>query len=138
MHPMLRRQQAVEATVQRFVGKPYAPGVHDCARLAAFTLRQMGHKVTLLKGARYRTERGALKAMRRLGFANLMEAVDATNLVRIAPAAALPGDVVAIPTDSEAFGCALFVAVGNGRVIGFSEGLCSVHDAHAYVSAWRS
>lgn len=138
MHPMIRRREAVEATVQRFVGKAYAPGVHDCARLAAFALRQMGHKVPLLKGAQYRTEAGGLKALRRLGFSDLAEAVDALGLVRIAPASALPGDIVALEMEgATGFGCALTVACGNGRVLGFMGGVCAPLEPAAFVAAWR-
>ena len=137
MHPMVKRQRAAQACIDRFVGKPYTPGVRDCARLAAHSMHGMGRKVGLLKGVKYTSEVGAVKALRKLGFADLIAAVDALGLERIPPAAALPGDLVAMPCAPGPFGCALMVAVGNGRVLGFSDGVCAVFQPLEFVTAWR-
>jgi len=138
MHDLIRRQRAVEACVQRFVGKPYKPGVRDCVKLAGHAMHSMGRKVGLTKGVRYSSEAGALKALRSLGFKTLMEAVDKTGLPRIAPAAALPGDIIAMETEGDnAFGCALVVVAGNGRVLGFMNGFGVVMQPHRYLAAWR-
>ena len=90
MNPMIRRQQAAQATIDRFVGKTYRPGTRDCIKLAAFVLRQRGYKLPLLKGLKWSSEAEALRALRRTGFATLVDAVDALELPQIAPAAALP------------------------------------------------
>lgn len=138
MHDLIRRQRAVEACVQRFVGKPYKPGVRDCVKLAGHAMHGMGRRVGLTKGVRYSSEAGALKALRTLGFKSLMEAVDKTGLPRIAPAAALPGDIIAMEADDgNAFGCALVVYAGNGRVIGFHNGMGVVVQPANYLAAWR-
>ena len=76
--------------------------------------------------------------MRRSGHRDLVAAVDAFGLERIAPASALAGDIVALPTDDEVFGAALCVAVGNGRVLGFHEGVCAVLEPKAFLAAWRA
>lgn len=137
MHPMIRRQRAAQACIDRFAGKAYQPGRHDCVKLAAHALRAMGHKVRPLKGVTWSSETGALKALRRTGFANLSDAVDAQGLPRIAPAMLLPGDLVGMPSDGEGFDVALMVAVGNGRIIGFSGGVGAVFQPLSIVCAWR-
>lgn len=139
MHPLIRRQQAVEACVQRFVGKPYEPGVRDCVKLASHVMHKMGRRVGLTKSVRYTSERGALKALKALGFKDLMEAVDATGMARIAPAMALPGDIVALPADG-LFGCALAVTAGNSLVLGFLDdqaGCVRIRLDMPPIAAWR-
>lgn len=137
MNPLIRRQQAAQATIDRFQGKPLELGKNDCARMATFCLKKLGVKVSLLKLGPYKTEIGAAKVLRDLGFANLTEAVDALGLPRIAPAMALPGDILALRA---ADGVALTVAVGNGRVLGFWEaaGVCTVFQPIEFETAWRS
>lgn len=133
---MLKRAEAVDACMARFAGKPYAPGTRDCGKLAAHVLHQMGHPAPLLNRARHTTEAGAVRYIRRQGFASLVELMDATGLSRIAPAAALPGDVVALES-GDAFGCSLTVALDNGLVLGFAGGVCQPIQPHAFVAAWR-
>lgn len=107
--------------------------------MAGHAARQMGHRISILKGLRYTTEAGALKVMRKLGFKDLIEAVDASGLPRIAPAMALPADILAFPAD-DPFGCCLYVYAGNGKAHGYQEG----HDigvtitlAQPAIAAWR-
>ena len=136
MHPMIRRQQAVDATLARFMGKPLTYGRDDCDRMVAFCLKRQGLKTSLLAGGRYSSALGAAKALKRLGHADLPAAVDALDLPRIAPAMCITGDVLALP--AEAFGGALMIAVGNGRVFGFFEGKFQVGEPHLFEAAWRS
>ena len=57
---------------------------------------------------------------------------------RIPPAAALPGDIIAMAmSDGDPFGCSLTVALDNGRILGFKDGICQVLVPLAYVTAWR-
>jgi hypothetical protein len=139
MSALILRQQAAQATIDRFQGKPLQLGKNDCARMAVFCLRQLGVKFSLLKIGPYKTEIGAAKVLRDLGFASITEAVDALGLPRIAPAMCLPGDIMtlkAVGSDD----VALAVAVGNGRVLGFWEtaGVCAVFQPVEYGTAWRS
>jgi hypothetical protein len=89
--------------------------------MAAHLLHQYGVAVPVMKGLKYSTEAGAARALKRTGFADLIDAVDALGLERIAPAAARTGDLIGMPCDGP-WGCALTVAVGNGRVFGFLDG----------------
>lgn len=139
-NPMIRRVAAAQACIDRFSGKPYALGQRDCIKLTGHALHKLGKRVSLTKGLRYSSEAGGVKAMRKLGFGSLLEAVDAAlgAEARIAPAMALPGDIVALPTEGDSpFGCALTVAVGNGRVVGFKDGFGLVIQPLEYVAAWR-
>ena len=138
-NPMVRRVAAVEATIKRFEGRPLKLGRDDCARMAAFCLRKLGVKASLIKAGTYSSEVGARRAMKKLGFASLIDAVDSVGLPRIAPAMALPGDIIAMPLEEEGQ-VALAVAVGNGRVLGFWEasGVCTVIQPMKFTTAWRS
>ena len=136
---MVRRVAAAQACIDRFNGKSYSPSSNrDCIKLTLHSMRKLGRSTGLLKGKRYTSEAGGVKVMRSLGFRSLIEAMDAAGLERIAPAAALPGDIIALETEADSpFGCALTVAVGNGRVIGFSVGIGQVMQPLAYLTAWR-
>ena len=93
--------------------------------------------MSLLKAGSYSSARGAARALVRLGVKDLCEAMDLLGLPRIAPAMALPGDIIALAGPE---GPALTVAVGNGRVLGFYEaaGVCTVLQPHEYLTAWSA
>jgi hypothetical protein len=138
MTELLRRQQAAQATLDRFKGQPLIYGKNDCVRLAAFLLRKMGHRPQLAKAGSYKTPLGAARALQRAGFKDLASAVDALGLPRIAPAAAWPADLVMLPAEGP-FGGALSVAVGNGRVLGYHEDVdgADILQPVQYLAAWR-
>lgn len=135
---MIARRDAAQATLDRFVGVPFHWGKADCVRLAAFNLRQLGYRPRLSKGGAYGSFRGAVKALGLAGFADLMAAVDAQGLPRIAPSQALPGDLVALP--GEEGWPALTVALGNGRVLGWKADRpdCGVMQPIEPLTAWRA
>lgn len=137
MQEMIARVAAAQATLDQWKGKPFKLGRADCVRVAASHLRRMGHRVKLPPAGSYGTPRSALKALKDRGFASLAEAMDGAGFDRIAPAAALPGDIVAIPGDMD-IGC-LTVAMSNGRVAGFHEDCVGVEvlQPTEYVAAWR-
>ncbi|MFV1919132.1 hypothetical protein VPH46_06835 [Sphingomonas sp. MJ1 (PH-R8)] len=138
MSELLRRQHAAQAAVDRFKGQPLAYGKNDCARLAAFVLRKMGHRPQLAKAGSYSTALGATRALQRSGFEDLAAAIDAMGLPRIAPAAAWVADLVLLPAEGP-FGGALSVAVGNGRVLGYHEDVdgADILQPVQYLAAWR-
>lgn len=137
MNPLVRRQRAVQATMERFRGRAFAFGSVDCAKLAAFHLKQMGHKVRLSKAGQYKTLRGATAALRRLGYDTLPDAMDGHGFERIAPASALMGDIVTFACDHPIG--ALGVVAGNGNMLCFHE----LHDQPVIMTmgaidvAWR-
>jgi hypothetical protein len=139
MTTMLKRAAATQACMDRFAGRPYAPGVRDCGKLAAHALHKVGRRAKLLTAARHTTEAGAVRYIRKAGFNDLVELMDAVLPgARIAPAAALPGDIIAMAMDDgDPFGCSLTVALDNGRILGFKDGVCDVLIPSAFVAAWR-
>lgn len=99
MNDLVRRQLALQKTIARFGGKAFKLGSADCAQLARFHLKAMGHRKLPATG-KYATPAGAARALRRHGvqsFEGLMDAL----LPRIAPAAMLPGDVALVPEDPD-------------------------------------
>lgn len=139
MNPMIRRQQAAQATIDRFQGKPLVLGRDDCARMTVFCLKKLGVKVSLLKAGSYKSEMGARRVLKKLGHDSLSDAIDSLGLPRIAPAMCLPGDIMSLKA-AGSHADALVVAVGNGRVLGFWEaaGICTVFQPVEYGLAWRS
>lgn len=144
MTPIQIRQAAAQATVARFDGRALAWGRDDCARMAAFHIKRLGHKVSLAKAGSYHSAAGAVRAIRRAGHASLASAVDAHGLPRIAPARAMMGDLIGLRADgapddaSEGGWVALMVCLGNGRALGFLEGRCGVIQPLEIAIAWRA
>lgn len=140
MHPMLKRQAATQACMDRFAFKAVAPGVRDCSRLAAHALHLQGRSAKLLNASRHTTWAGGVRYLKRTGFASLPDLVDAMGLDRIPPAAALPGDLIGLPSEEgDGFGCSLAVALDNGRVLALNpvSGLIEPMIPHLFVAAWR-
>ncbi len=138
MIEMVKRQGVAQAAVDRFKGEPLTFGKNDCARLAAFVLRRMGHSPQMARAGTYSTASGAVRALKRSGHASLEVWIDTLGLERIAPAAALPADLILLPA-AEPFGGALTVAVGNGRVLGYHDDLetAEVLQPVIFSAAWR-
>lgn len=119
---LLQRQAAFKLTVEAFKGRPFGwggrDGRADCLRLFAAHCRHMGQGVSIVAAGQYSTLIGAHRALKRTGFASLPAAID-SRFERIPPAAALIGDVLALPGEGGLH--ALQIAAGNGRVFGFHE-----------------
>lgn len=134
--PLIRRRDAVQATIDRFDGKPFKLGQYDCARMAAFCVRQQGYRVSMLKGGRYSTERSAMKMLKGLGATSMAEVLDQHFPRLDGPAFAWPGDLIEMASEHRIG--AIAVAVGNGRILGFHEGACRVLEPVDMVTAWRT
>lgn len=119
MIPVLeRRRIATQATIDRFAAQPFVWGRFDCAKMAAFHLRHLGVRVGIAKSGQWQSALGARRALGRMGVASLSELAD-RHLDEIAPAATLIGDIV-IASGDEGHE-ALWIAVGNGAALGWSE-----------------
>ena len=119
MHTRELRKRAAQACIDRFNQRPYKPGIRDCPRLVLYNLHRLHVPVPFAAKLKWKSESDGLRVLKGLGFANLIDAVDALGLPRIAPAMARLGDIIALPTDHKVG--ALSVAVGNGRVLGFTD-----------------
>lgn len=139
--PLVVRKKATDATLEKFGGRPFALGSVDCAKMAAFHLRQFGHKIRLSKAGQYKTVLGAKAALRRMGYESLVEAMDGHGFERIAPAAALLGDVISLPAEHDLAGLGIWL--GNGNALAFHEAhdglvvLMPTPDALRSAIAWR-
>jgi hypothetical protein len=140
MSTMIKRAAATQACMDRFAFKPVEPGVRDCGKLAAHDLHHMGRSAKLLNGWRGKSLESAVRYIRRSGFRDLVDLMDGSGLSRIAPAAALPADIIAMPThEQNGFGCSLAVALDNNRVLGLNpaSGLIEPMIPHLFICAWR-
>lgn len=137
MHVLERRKIATEATRDRFAGQPFQWGKWDCAKLAAFHLRQFGISIGIAKAGKWTTALGAKAALKRMGAKSLSEVAD-RYMAEIAPAAALPGDIIIVPGDGGFE--ALTVVLGNGAVLGWHEdveGCAVLRLTYEQTRAWR-
>jgi hypothetical protein len=137
MDEMVRRRDGAQATLDRFKDVPLRLGRNDCVRMAAYHLRKLGHKVKLPPSGSYNSAKAGKRLLSDLGHASLAEAVDAHGLERIAPAAAVVGDIVMLPGE-EGLG-ALTVCMGNGRVVGYHQDArgAVVMQPTEFEAAWR-
>ncbi len=137
MTPFQRKVAAAQATLDRFKDVPLRLGRNDCARMAAFHLRKLGHKVKLPASGSYASVKAARRELQARGYETLIEAMDGFGFERIAPAAAIAGDIVALPGEGPLG--ALTVSMGNGRVIGYHQDAAGavVMQPVDYVAAWR-
>ena len=138
MKPIERRVAVTQATVDRFKDQPFKWGKNDCGRMVAFHLRKLGYGMKMAKAGSYSSALGARRALKRLGFTDVLEAVDSYGLARIAPAAVVVGDIVALPGDSNMG--ALAVSVGNGRVLAYHEDAdgATIVQPVEFLAAWRA
>lgn len=135
-HALKARAAATQATMARFRDQPFVWGSWDCVRMAAFHLRQLGHRPGLGRGGSYKSALGAKAALKRAGHDDLPAALDAL-MPRIAPAQALVGDIIMCP--GQEFGGGITIAVGNGRVFGYHEDAIGavVQQPLDFTGAWR-
>ncbi len=128
-HVMTARVAAAQATVDAWKGKPFVWGEYDCARLAAYNLKQLGYAPRISRFGYYRSALSATRALRREGFTDVGGWMDSLGLPRIAQAAALPGDILGFGHDDMPLRVGLGVALGNGRMLAFlADQVCHVVD----------
>lgn len=144
---LVRRHSALVATQERFGRRAFELGTADCAQLARFHLRAMGHKRLPALG-KYQSPKSAAAALKRV--AKRVGAAEPTLagvldrlLERIVPAAMLPGDVAIVEQDGAGpyGGGALVVSVGEKFWCWHPdcEGLVAVQPkAMPFLAAWRA
>lgn len=142
--PLLPRQQAVAACLDRFSGKPRQYGAVDCVRSSVIVLRAARVKIPFLKGATYGSRGKAAQLLKSTGHDTLVDCLDALGLERIAPLKTLPGDILALPVpDDDPFGASLFVVTAGGarRAFGLdpitSRFAVGAPDLSLCLAAWR-
>ena len=135
-HVLILRRNAAQATLLRFEGQPFAWGRFDCAKMLAFHLRAMNLSPASAKAGSYSTAIGARRALGRIGAKSLAELLD-VRFARIAPAAALIGDIVSLPSTGKLD--AIGIALGNGRLLSYHEDAVGaiVVQPVQMLAAWR-
>lgn len=136
--PLERRVAATSELLESWRDRPFSwAKASTCGRLITDHLRRMGYKPPVARAGSYRSALAARRALARINCATVGDMLDGLGLQRIAPAAALVGDIVELPGEVP-FG-AMTVALGNGRVLGFHEDLpgAGVLQPQEYVAAWR-
>jgi hypothetical protein len=137
--PLVRRRDAAQALLDAWTKRPMRLGRSDCARMTASHLRRLGWRVKLPASGSYASVRSARREIAKLGHADLAGVLDGMGLPRIAPAAAIIGDVLLLES-ADGLGC-LTVSLGNGRVLGYHDdvpGGAAVLQPLEYLAAWRA
>lgn len=122
-HPLVKRKNAAQATINKFLNQPFVWGSNDCVHLAAHCLVGLGHPDPLEGLAEYDTALGAKRAMTAFGVSRFEDHLDNLGFERIAPARALPCDIWSIPSDDPTWP-ALGIFIQHDRVLAFAEGGC--------------
>ena len=140
-HVLIHRVAVAERVAQKFMGQTFAWGDRDCVRMAHLVVTGLGLKSPLRRAGQYRSERSAIRAMRKLGYETIDQALD-RMFVRIAPASALPGDLLGFPGSVPQLGSALGVALSNGKCVAFISDAAVGGDkailghSHCAATAW--
>lgn len=112
-----QKRTVAQEVLDKYRDQPLVWGETDCARMVAPVLQRAGYKPGLSRAGFYKTEAAALRGMRKAGYQDLAEWLDHIGLMRIPPAAAVAGDIIAFPADPP-WTWALALALGNGRILG--------------------
>lgn len=119
MKHAIERRDATQATLDKWLNKPFEWGKSDCARMGIDHLRNMGHKPKTSKARSWKTAVSAKAAIKRAGFNDLIEAIDDMGHLRIAGAYAIAGDIAIIEADNP-LGC-LCVCIGPNQWLALHE-----------------
>lgn len=136
---LTKRTKVAQMAVDKYKEKPFSfRDNRDCGKMAIFVTNKLGvgpFKISTF--GKYTTAAGALKAIKKQGYDNLIDLMD-QNFPVIAPAAALPCDIVAIPSEDDAIG-ALGISLGNGMVLAYHEEHSGavVGSLEQSIKAWR-
>lgn len=97
----VRRQEATQATLDKFKGKAFSWQGATCAHLLRYHLRMMGHKPPAIPA--FRSPISARTAMKKLGGDNIADVLRAIGMPEIPPAMMMLGDVAVLPGDDGIF-----------------------------------
>ncbi len=141
MPTLIERAAAAESTIAKFLGQEFEWGRRDCLRMVAHHLRALKHTPPLRDAGPYSSHLGAHRALKRTGHATLTDWVDSWGLIRIPPAMALTGDVLALPSGADAMP-SLAIQLSNRRVLAYVPELNVAAATHLVegvvpLAAWR-
>lgn len=118
-----RRRDATYATMQEFGSKRFSFRLgRDCVKMTLFHLRKIGRPIKVATAGSYRDAAGAKRALERMGYASVSEAMDA-HFERIPFSRVLIGDVVLADVGDGEFSeiGGLGIWMGDGTVFCYHE-----------------
>ena len=114
---MTPQEIATDKIATEWMGRSFRLGTHDCAHLVMAMREEIGAPITFKGGAKYSTEAGAIRALKKLGYNDIDHACDALLGTRLeTPMFAHYGDVVMVPGEGSLAG-GLGVMLNDGRVL---------------------
>ncbi|MFN8994153.1 MAG: DUF6950 family protein [Pseudomonadota bacterium] len=114
---MTPQEIATDKIAQEWIGRPFKLGSDDCAHLVMAMRAEIGAPITFKGGAKYSTEAGAIRALRKLGYNDLDQACDDLLGTRLeTPLFAHYGDVIMVPGEGTLAG-GLGIMLNDGRVL---------------------
>ena len=118
---LIARVIGTQKTSDKWLDQDFKWGTADCGQMVGDHLDSLGFTSPLSKAKPYKTELGARRVMKKLGASSMEDFLDQLGFDRIAPAAALPGDIVGFPggTDDHEW-TALGIHVGGDKIAGFA------------------
>ena len=119
MTPLERRHAAIEATMLRYRDRPFQWGKVDCAKIAAFHLKKLGHKILISKAGAYSSPLGATRALKRLGYSTQADMADGLGLSPIPYSRMLLGDIAEVEGEGPLGAIGLYA--GNGNLFCFHQ-----------------
>lgn len=135
---LVERRNATLVTVERFKAKRIDwSKAATCIHMARTQLDRMGHAVPPVP--MFRSRLSATREMNKRGWGSLADIMDSVpTIYRIPPAAALIGDILELDSAEDRFG-SLVVVIGNGRVLGWLEGVADalILQPQTYKTGWR-
>ena len=141
---LIARVNATQTTIDLWLDKTFEWGTADCGQMVGSHLASMGVETPLAKAGSYSTEIGAKRVMKRLGASSMEDFLDKLGFERIAPAAAIAGDVVGFPggRDEDHQWTALGVHAGTDKIVGFAaadgeDAIVRVGPVSVATVAWR-
>lgn len=114
---MTPQEIATDKIAQEWIGRPYKLGSDDCAHLVMAMREEIGAPISFKGVAKYSTDAGAVRALKKLGYNDIDQACDALLGTRLeTPLFAHYGDVVMVPSEGSLAG-GLGIMLNDGRVL---------------------
>lgn len=133
----INRKNATQETLDQWIDVEFSWGDADCAKMVVSHLRRFGHNPGIAKARSWKSALTAKAAMKRFGYANLIECMDGMLHDRINGAEALVGDVAAIEADNP-LGC-LCICTGPNQWLSLHESTSgfTIIQITEFKAAWR-
>ena len=130
---MLERMQAIQTVVDRHMMQPFVWHERDCAVVAADAVRALDPTRVLPDWPVYKDARTALRAVKRMGYSTLNDAVTSV-LTPITDGSRFIGDILTIKADGDMDSLAVYL--GGNAVMVPVEGFFRRGDLTFYTGSW--